>query len=104
MAGEERGWTNRAYAEIECKHSDCTLNYECFRYKRQSFPHKMDFQDELPDIPYTPMRDSNIDKGAASSSATDPPDPKQARLMTGAERTARSRAAQSAKKKEEARC
>ena len=98
------GRFNRAYAEIDCKHSNCTLHYECFRYKRQSFPHKMNFEDELPDIPYTPMRDRNIDEGAASSSATDPPDPKRARPMTGVERKARSRAAQSAKKRGEARC
>ena len=63
----------------------------------------MNFADELPDIPYTPMRDSSIDEGAATSSATDPPDPKRSRPMTPAERKARSRQAQSAMKREEAR-
>ena len=63
----------------------------------------MNFAEELPDIPYTPMRDSSIDEGAATSSATDPPDPKRSRPMTPAERKARSRQAQSAMKREEAR-
>ena len=60
----------------------------------------MDSDKELPDIPYIPMRDGSIDEGATTSSGTDPPDPKRPRAMTGAERKVKSRAAQSAKKKE----
>ena len=82
---------------------DSTFNYECFRFNPDSYSREMNFADELPDIPYTPMRDSSIDEGAATSSATDPPDPKRSRPMTPAERKARSRQAQSAMKREEAR-
>ena len=64
-----------------------------------SFPREMNFADELPDIPYTPMRDRSIDEGASTSSATDPPDPKRSCPMIPAERKARSRQAQSAKKR-----
>ena len=46
------------------------------------------------------MRDGSIDEGATTSSGTDPPDPKRPQAMTAAERKAKSRAAQSTKKKE----
>ena len=69
--------------------------------KHTSFPSEMDSDKDLPDLPYTPMRDGSIDEGATTSSGTDPPDPKRPRAMTAAERKAKSRAAQSAKKKEE---
>ena len=69
--------------------------------KHTSFPSEMDSDKDLPDLPYTPMRDGSNDEGATMSSGTDPPDPKRPRAMTAAERKAKSRAAQSAKKKEE---
>ena len=71
--------------------------------KQQSFPRAMESDKDLPDIPYTPMRDGSIDEGASTSSGTDPPDPKRPRPMTPAERQAKRRAAQSAKKKEDDR-
>ena len=63
----------------------------------------MDSDKELPDIPYTPMRDGSIDEGATTSSGTDPPDPKRPRAMMEAERKAKSRAAKLAKQTEVAR-
>ena len=61
----------------------------------------MNSDKELPDIPYTPMRDGSIDEGAATTSGTDPPDPKQPQTMMAAERKSKIRAAQSAKKRED---
>ena len=58
-------------------------------------------EEELPDIPYTPMRDRNIDEAVTTSPSKDPPDPKRPRAMTPAERAARYRANRPAKKKEE---
>ena len=54
----------------------------------------------LPDIPYTPMQDSNINDGASTSSAVDSPPVKRSRALTPAARKAKSRKAQSAEKKE----
>ena len=61
----------------------------------------MAYDNTLPDIPYTPMKDSNINDGASTSSAVDSPPVKRSRALTPAERMARSRKAQSAEKREE---
>ena len=58
-------------------------------------------EEELPDIPYTPMRDRSIDEVVTASPSKDPLDPKRPRAMTPAERAARYRANRPAKKKEE---
>ena len=55
-------------------------------------------EEELPEIPYTPLMGRNSNEDPVASSAMPPPAPKRTKA---AERKARSRAAQSAKKRDE---
>ena len=74
IGGVTRGGIKWAEAKIY-NYIVHTFNYECFRFKTDSYSREMNFADELTDIPYTPMQDRSIDEGAATSSARDPPDP-----------------------------
>ena len=60
--------------------------------------HDMEYDNDLPDIPYTPLQEET-----GKQQAMEPPPPKRSRALTPAERKARSRSKQSAEKKEQAK-